>query len=912
VLPYIFAGLTTGSIFALAGVGLVLTYKTSGIFNFAHGALATASAFLYYFLTVQLGWHWPIAAAVCIIVAGPLMGLGLERIARPLAARSLRMQVLGTVGVLLLVQGVVSTIYSPGIPRSVPQFLPGSTVSVLGTPVAWYRIITFVIVLGAVAALTVFLRIARSGVAMRAVVDDPDLLAISGTSPVKTRRVAWVIGTCAVAASGVLLAPLLQLDVTVFTLLIVTAFGAAAIGAFTSLPATYAGGLAIGIGQALLQMSFPSSVGITGGLAESLPFLVLVALLIAAPRLRRPSLSSVIRPHGVSWRPPPGARLGGSVCLAVALLAVPAFAGVYLNTWTEFLAYTMVFLSLGLLVRMSGQVSLGHITFMAIGVVTTSHLAVDHHWPWLAAVLAAGVIAAPIGALLAIPAIRFPGLYLALATLGFGILVQYMLYGENFMFGQLTAGLTVPRPALSWLTSDRGYYYLVLIIAACSAALVLAIDRSRLGRLLRALADSPVGLAACGAEINVTRVLVFSLSAALAAVAGSLDGAAVGFVGSGVYAPIASLQLFVLVMIAVGDLPWYAVIAAIGQVLAPAYITTSATVSYILMALFGLSAVQYAITGGPPPVPRQMRAWIDRLAAALPRVRRRRPSPVHTREAEHQQPLPADKALEVRDVTVRYAGLVAADAVTLSARTGSITGLIGPNGAGKSTIFNACAGTVRHASGSVTLGGHRLDRLTPAGRARSGLGRTFQRVELFDSLTVAENVALGWEAHYAGWNPLGHVVATPAQSAAAAARTDAILRLCRIEELHSATAGSLSTGQRRLVELARCLAGPFDMLLLDEPSSGLDRFETEQFADILAQVVADRGVGILLVEHDMALINRLCDYVHVLDFGKQIFAGSVTEVRESPLVRAAYLGEEELAEELDELNDGNRGRVSRL
>jgi ABC-type branched-subunit amino acid transport system ATPase component/branched-subunit amino acid ABC-type transport system permease component len=891
MLPYIFAGLTTGSIFALAGVGLVLSYKTSGIFNFAHGALATASAFLYYFLTVQLHWSWPLAVIVCVVIGGPLMGLAIERVTRPLAARPLRTQVLGMVGLLLLVQGVVSTIYSPGIPRSVPQFLSGAAVSIFGTPVELYRIITFLFVLAAVVALTVYLRVARSGVAMRAVVDDADLLAVSGTSPVRTRRIAWLIGTSAVAASGVLLAPLLQLDVTVFTLLVVTAFGAAAIGAFTNLPATYLGGLAIGIGQAFLQMYFPSSNGITGGLAESLPFLVLVALLIGAPRLRRPSSGGVRRPRPAGWRPPAGFRLGGVVALAVVLLVAPTFAGVFINDWTEFLAYIVVFLSLGLLVRMSGQVSLAHISFMAIGVVTTSHLAVDHHWPWFTAVLAAGLIAAPIGALLAIPAIRFPGLYLALATLGFGILVQYMFYPEGFMFGQLTAGVTVPRPTLSWLPidTDTGYYYVVLAFVAVCAVLVVWINRSRLGRLLRALADSPTGLTSCGAEVNVSRVLVFSLSAALAAVAGALDGTAVGFVGPGAYAPITSLQLFALVIIAVGDLPWYAVLAALGQILVPAYITTSSTVSYILTAIFGLTAVQYAITGGPPSVPHWLRTWIDRWS---PRPSSR-PAPMASVAGTTARPLPAGQALDVVDVTVRYAGLVAADAVTISARTGAITGLIGPNGAGKSTIFNACAGTVRQAGGSVVLDGHPLDRLGPAGRARRGLGRTFQRVELFDSLTVADNVALGWEGHHAGWNPLSHLIATPAQRAETVARTDEMLRLCGIEELRATVAGSLSTGQRRLVELARCLAGPFRMLLLDEPSSGLDRVETERFGEILSHVVTQRGVGILLVEHDMALINRLCDHVYVLDFGRRIFEGSVSEVGASELVRAAYLGGEE-------------------
>jgi ABC-type multidrug transport system fused ATPase/permease subunit len=152
---------------------------------------------------------------------------------------------------------------------------------------------------------------------------------------------------------------------------------------------------------------------------------------------------------------------------------VPHFAGIHIGDWTRFLAYTILFLSLGLLVRMSGQVSLAQVSFMAIGVVAFSHMAVDHHWPWLLALLFAAVVAAPIGAILAIPAIRFPGLYLALATLGFGLVLQDMFYNQSYMFGNFDSGLTIPRPHLSWLTldSDNGYYYLVL------AAIRRLIDR---------------------------------------------------------------------------------------------------------------------------------------------------------------------------------------------------------------------------------------------------------------------------------------------------------------------------------------------------------------------------------------------------------------------------------------------------
>jgi ABC-type branched-subunit amino acid transport system ATPase component len=165
-------------------------------------------------------------------------------------------------------------------------------------------------------------------------------------------------------------------------------------------------------------------------------------------------------------------------------------------------------------------------------------------------------------------------------------------------------------------------------------------------------------------------------------------------------------------------------------------------------------------------------------------------------------------------------------------------------------------------------------------------------MQLFDSLTVRQNVAIGFEAHYAGKNVFGHLVGTRRSAAKTREATQQALELCGLLELAERTPSSLSTGQRRLVELARCLAGPFEILLLDEPSSGLDRHETLVFGEILRRVVAERGVGILLVEHDMALVTQVCDYIYVLDFGKPIYKGTTEEVMTSPIVHAAYLGDE--------------------
>jgi ABC-type branched-subunit amino acid transport system ATPase component len=239
---------------------------------------------------------------------------------------------------------------------------------------------------------------------------------------------------------------------------------------------------------------------------------------------------------------------------------------------------------------------------------------------------------------------------------------------------------------------------------------------------------------------------------------------------------------------------------------------------------------------------------------------------------------------------VRYGGIRAAHDVTIDAPLGRITGLIGPNGAGKTTTFGACSGFVKPTSGTVSLLGEDVTHLSTQARAQRGLGRTFQRMELFDSLTVRENVRLGLEAGMAGSRPWRHVIASRGEAARLNVVADDAMARCRLTGLSDELTANLSTGQGRLVELARVIAGGFTMLLLDEPSSGLDRSETEAFGQILVDLVRDVGTGILIVEHDMSLVLSICDYVYVLDFGEMIFSGTPAEVMSSPVVQNAYLG----------------------
>lgn len=251
----------------------------------------------------------------------------------------------------------------------------------------------------------------------------------------------------------------------------------------------------------------------------------------------------------------------------------------------------------------------------------------------------------------------------------------------------------------------------------------------------------------------------------------------------------------------------------------------------------------------------------------------------------------SEQGLRTVELVVRYGGVTAVDAVSLDGRQGRLTGLIGPNGAGKTSFFNACNGLVRVAKGTVLFGRDDITHRRPATRGRLGLGRTFQHMQLFDALSVAANVSLGLEARLAGARILGQIAASRTEKRRVEDATEMALSMCGLMDIVDERVADLSTGQRRLVDLARVYCGGFDFLLLDEPSSGLTQVETARLGSVLRSIV-EGGTGILLVEHDMSLVMRVCEYIYVLDFGELVFEGAPSDVGNSEIVRSVYLGSE--------------------
>jgi ABC-type branched-subunit amino acid transport system ATPase component/branched-subunit amino acid ABC-type transport system permease component len=890
LLPFIVVGLTTGAVYGLAGTGLVITYKTSGIFNFAHGATAAAAAYVFYGLHVSGGQPWIVSVIISVGVLGPVMGLILELIGRSIARQRVGLKVVATLGLILIVQGIASIAYGDQ-PLLVAQYLPkaGDSFRLGGVSITWAEVTILAISLVAVGALYLFFRYSRTGIAMRAVVDDPELIGLHGMRSHTIQRTAWIIGSSFAALSGVLIAPMVGIQAVQLTFLVVQAFGAAALGGFSDIPLTYVGGLLIGV-LSSISTKYVVDVGWLTGLPASLPFIILIAVLVVMPQRRLALPSRAEQPARLPWTAPPSVRATAAVPVIVVLALIPQVAGLRLPFFTTGLTEAILILSLGLLVRTAGIISLCHAAFAAIGAVAYAQLIQNFSLPTLVAMLLAAVIVVPVAALLALPAVRLSGLFLALATFGFGLMMEQMFYPLPFMFTASGSGRPMPRP--SFAQSDKAFYYFVLACFVVIAVVIALIHQGRLGRLLRGMGESPLSMRTLGVDLNVTRILTFCISGFIAAIGGILYGCGVHFavLGDSNYSAFNSLVLVAILAIMPFGEPWYAVVAGITAVI-PAYWHGTHTSAWLNLA-FGVSAVLVAVQGGTQPMPARLRALLEERTERRKDRAAGRPM-ARAQDGEVARP-GGERGLEVSDLTVRYGGSLAVADLTLVAPIGQITGLIGPNGAGKTTTFNAISGLVRPATGTVRLKSSDITRLDVSGRARRGVGRTFQTMQLADALTVADNVMLGYEAGQAGRSIRRHLWGGRADRNAAMSAVSQAMELCGIGALAEQQAGALSTGQRRLVELARCLAVRFDVLLLDEPSAGLDVAETARLGDLLLEVAASRGCGMLLVEHDMSLVLRVCTNIYVLDFGELICTGTPDEIRRSAVVKAAYLGTSDL------------------
>lgn len=556
LLAFTVVGIVTGSIYAIAASGLVVTYTTSGVFNFAHGAIGMIASFLYWQVKVDWGWGtWP-ALAVVLVGFAPLFGLLVERVLmRPLAGKPTSVSLVVTVGLLVLLYGIGTTIWSGTVTRRVDEFFPERRFALAGVNVSYHQVIVLALTLAVAAGLRFVLFRTRVGVAMRAVVDNPELAALNGALPERVTQLAWVLGSVLASTAGVLIAPGRSYNHLFLVLLVVNGYAAAIIGRLASLPLTFVGALGLGLGEAYLigygqRVSFGEGILGTGGLlSEALPVLptmLLFGAIVLFPQTRL----RVGRVVGARTPPVPGLRrsLQWSVAfVAVASVVADRLAPADLLTASSGLVVAIVMLSLVLLVGYAGQVSLCQFTFVGIGAAVMGKFFGDGSPLGL---LAATLVAAVFGAIVALPALRLRDIYLALATVAFALFGEKVLFDHPKVFDR---GATLPFDRLrvgSWsLDGERAMFTFLAVCFAAVAVGVLAVRRSGFGRRLAAMNDSPTACVTLGLDLLGTKVAVFALSAGIAGFAGALFGNLRESVSGTDFALLISLNTFLLAMI---------------------------------------------------------------------------------------------------------------------------------------------------------------------------------------------------------------------------------------------------------------------------------------------------------------------------------------------------------------------------
>ncbi|HEU5033933.1 MAG TPA: ABC transporter permease [Mycobacteriales bacterium] len=541
LLSFTVVGLVTGCVYALIATGLVVTYTTTGIFNFAHGAIGMAAAFMFWQLWIS--WHVnPVLALVLVLfVIAPLFGLVIERLLmRPLYGAPTDVTVVVTLGLLLALVGMAQSFWKPNTTHILPLFFHANGFR-LGQVLVSYHAVTAIAATVAIAlGLRVLFNRTRLGIAMRAVVDNPDLLAMAGGRPAQVQQFAWMLGCSLAALAGILLAPLAQLDILLLTLLVVDGYAAAIIGRLRNLPLAVLGALAIGLGQNYLIEFAPGS-GFLSRIYNILPMVVLFAVLILLPqdRLRTASFSGAVAPRVAGLK----SSVVWAVLLVVGCVLISfGLSPSNLRIGANGFAIALILLSLVLLTGYGGMVSLCQMTFAGLGAVMMGHLG---HGGSLVGVVTAVALAAAVGALIALPTLKMRGLYLALATFAFATVMQQAVFTQLFGTG---GNLEVPRPHIPGIPtdSDRQFFILTAAVFAVASVGILALRRSSFGRRLVAVNDSPAACATLGVNVNWTKLTVFTIAAGLAGLGGALVGGVAGQVDANGFVALQSLVLLLL------------------------------------------------------------------------------------------------------------------------------------------------------------------------------------------------------------------------------------------------------------------------------------------------------------------------------------------------------------------------------
>ena len=702
----------------------------------------------------------------------------------------------------------------------------------------------------------------------------------------------WALGSALAGAAAILIAPIVQLQVATMTNLVLAALATALVASFRSFPVAFAAGMLIGIGQTELTRYVK-----TPGVANSLPFAVIILWML----LRGQALP--LRDYFLQRLPAVGSGRAHPIAIAVVgavtalvILAVPTrWQDAFVTTF----AMGFVLLSVVVITGYAGQLSLGQFALAGFGAWVAGRLVDAGGWPFWLAVVAGVVATIPVGVLFAIPAVRARGINLAIVTLGMGTAMELMIFNNGDLVGGF-AGTQVGRPELfGWdinATSHPGRYAIVcMVVLALVSLMVASMRRGRSGRRLLAVRTNERAAAALGISVPGAKIYAFAVSAGIAAIGGVL----LAFRKDVILYNSEFTNFTSILAVA------WSFIGGIGYLLGPIFGATLApgslgaqltntildSVTRYIQLIGGVLVVLLVLQnqdGIAKESINQFMWLVGKVRDKIPRLPKPRPVTFEL-PPEEREPVVA-RTLEVRDLNVRYGGVVAVRDVSFTVNPGRITGLIGPNGAGKTSLIDAVTGFTRTARGSVLLDGEELVGLSATKRARAGLSRSFQSLELFEDATVLDNLRAASDPRdrLSYLRDLVHPVAPTLPGEVVAA-----IREFRLEDDLLRQVQDLPYGQRRLLAIVRAVATRPSVLLLDEPAAGLSDVETAELAHLVRRLADDWGIAILLVEHDMTFVMSVCDDIVVLDFGMQISAGTPQEIRRDPAVIAAYLGESE-------------------
>jgi branched-chain amino acid transport system permease protein len=586
-ISYTLIGVFTGAAYAIAASGLVLTYSTTRVFNIAHGAVGMVFAFVYWDLSQKQGLPEWLSLVVVLALIAPAFGVFLQRVVvRDLGNAPVGVSLVVTVGILVGLIGVATQIWPPA-PRNAPPFFASHMVSIgSNIVITWHQILT--VLLSALVAVALYVLLARTrvGTAMRASVDNPALLRLYGGRPQLVAGLSWAVGTSLAALAGILLTPVIGLQYYDLTLLVISAYAAAMLGKLTNLPMTYAGAMGLGIVQSYAVGYLPSA-GDIAGLRAVIPTLFLFAILVLLPQapLRIGQVKGIVSAPVPSFAK--AGVWGGALVLFAMLLAVGMADSDLLLVGTA-ATYGIVMLSLVLLTGYGGYVSLAQFTFAGVGAVAYSKL----DQPNLMGLVLAALIAAAVGALVAIPVLRLTGLYLALATLAFAQLMDKLVFQASFAY-EIGNPLHAERLSILGLKlSGTGEYTVMMCVFFVLIAIaVIAVRRGRLGRMLIAMRDSQAACGTLGLDLRWMRVGLFAASAGIAGLAGALFA---GLRGTTVAADFQFFSSLLLLLMAVV----WGVTSVTGAALGGAFLmylpvaqSNNPSIAGLLFVLLGVGAV---------------------------------------------------------------------------------------------------------------------------------------------------------------------------------------------------------------------------------------------------------------------------------------------------------------------------------